>query len=185
VKNQSVKAAPYASTPTNEDSNRISLTTRAPGTGGKCAAEGGTSETHTYDTADRLNDPGITYDPLGNTTKLSSSDAGGHELTSTYYVDGQVEKQSQNGQENTYYTNQTTINHYAGTGEALSWKDEGEGKYTRLIPRTVPSFGVPVNEPPPTKYSWPEVRNLIHGRIDVDAQPERTSRCGNLGRSLQ
>jgi YD repeat-containing protein len=196
----------------NEDSNRTSLTTRAPGTGGKCATEGGTSETHTYDTADRLNDPSIGYDPLGNTTKLPSSDAGGHELTSSYYVDGQVEKQSQNGQENTYYTdptgrirktiakgttNLTSISHYAGSGEALSWRDEGEGKYTRLIPGidgslcatqanggtpvlqlhdlqgdvvgTVPlsetetklqstynstEFGVPVNGPPPTKYSW-------------------------------
>jgi YD repeat-containing protein len=196
----------------NEDSNRTSLTTRAPGTGGKCATEGGTSETHTYDTADRLDDPSITYDPLGNATKLPSSDAGGHELTSSYYVDGQVEKQSQNGQENTYYTdptgrirktiakgttNLTAISHYAGSGEALSWRDEGEGKYTRLIPGidgslcatqanggtpvlqlhdlqgdvvgTVPlseaetklqstynstEFGVPVNGPPPTKYSW-------------------------------
>ncbi len=65
------------------------------------------------------------------------------------YVDSQVLKQSQNGQTNTYYidpagrvrktvgegsTNLTTIDHYDGGGEALSWKDEGSGKYTRLIP---------------------------------------------------
>jgi hypothetical protein len=94
-------------------------------------------------------------------------------------------------------TNLTTIDHYGGGGEALTWKDEGSGKYTRLIPGIDGSlcatetnglapvlqvhdlqgdivataalsetetkllskyesteFGVPVNGPPPTKYSW-------------------------------
>ncbi len=133
----------------DEDSNRTSLTTREPGSGGKCATEGGTSETHSYDAADRLDDAGLGYDPLGDTTKLPAADAGGHELTSSYYVDGQVEKQSQNGQENVYSldpmgrvrktvskgsVNVTAVSHYAGPGESLSWKDEGVGTYTRLIP---------------------------------------------------
>ncbi len=133
----------------DEDSDRTSLTTREPGGGGKCATEGGTSEAHSYDAADRLDDVGVGYDPLGDTTKLPALDAGGHELTSSYYVDGQVEKQSQNGQENVYSldpmgrvrktvskgsTNVTAISHYAGPGESLSWKDEGLGTYTRLIP---------------------------------------------------
>jgi hypothetical protein len=132
-----------------EDSNRTSLTTREPGTEGKCATSGGTKENHTYDGADRLIDTGVTYDPLGNTTKLPASDAGGYELKSSFYVDGQVETQTQNGQENVYSidpagrvrktvskgTNSgTTINHYAGPGESLSWKEEEGGKYTRLIP---------------------------------------------------
>ncbi len=74
---------------------------------------------------------------------------GGHELASEYYVDGQVQKQSQNGQTNTYTldpegrilktvgegtTKLTTIDHYDGSGEAVTWKEEGSGKYTRLIP---------------------------------------------------
>jgi hypothetical protein len=127
-------------------------------------------------------------------------------------VDGQVRKQIQNGQTNTYSidpagrvhktvgegtTNLTAIDHYDGGGEALAWRDEGEGKYTRLIPGIDGSpcatqtnggtpvlqlydlqgdvvgtaalsetetkllstynsteFGVQVNGPPPTKYSW-------------------------------
>lgn len=132
----------------DEESNRRSLTTREPGTGGKCATEGGTLETHAYDSANRLTDPGVSYEALGDTTKLPATDAGGHELTSEYYSDGQILKQSQNGQTNTYYvdpagrirktvgegtTNLSTIDHY-GAGEALTWKDEGSGKYTRLIP---------------------------------------------------
>ncbi len=133
----------------DEDSNRTSLTTREPGTGGKCATEGGTTETHTYDSGDRLTDIGVSYEPLGNMTKLPAADAGGHELASEYYVDGQVQKQTQNGQTNTYSLDptgrvrktiaegtikQTTISHYGGPGEALTWKEEGSGKYTRLIP---------------------------------------------------
>ncbi len=198
----------------DEDSNRTSLTTREPGTEGKCASEGGTTERHTYDAGDRLNDAGTTYDEFGNITKLPASDAGGYELTSEYYVDGQVRKQTQDGQTNTYSVDPdgrisktvaegtiklTTINHYDGPGEALAWKEEGEktGKYTRLIPGingalgateasgsqaalqlsdlqgdivataaitetetkllttyNSTEFGVQVNGPPPTKYSW-------------------------------
>ena len=133
----------------DEDSDRTSLTTRAPGVGGKCATEGGTTETHTYDAADRLIDTGVQYEELGNVTKLPAADAGEKELTTEYYVDGQVRKQSQNKQTNIYSidpagrirktvgeetTKLTTIDHYGGPGEALTWKDEGEGKYTRLIP---------------------------------------------------
>jgi YD repeat-containing protein len=133
----------------DEESNRTSTTSREPGFEGKCATEGGTTETHTYDAGNRLTDTGVSYDSFGDVTKLPAADAGGNELTSEYYVDGQVQKQVQNGQTNTYSidpagrirktvgegtTNLTTINHYGGGGEALTWKDEGSGKYTRLIP---------------------------------------------------
>jgi hypothetical protein len=56
-----------------ENSNRTTLTSRAPGSEGKCASEGGSSEWHTYDTAGRLTDPNITYETFGNITT-----AGGH-----------------------------------------------------------------------------------------------------------
>jgi tripartite motif-containing protein 71 len=133
----------------DEESNRTGLTTREPGLEGKCATEGGTTETHTYDAGNRLIDAGVTYDPFGDTTKLPAADAGGFELTSEYYVDGQVLKQIQHGQTNKYFidpagrvrkavgegtTNLTTIDHYSGGGEALTWTDEGESKYTRMIP---------------------------------------------------
>ena len=61
-----------------EDTNRTSLTTREPNSKGECAAEGGTVEKHSYDTADRLTDTGIKYSEFGNITSLPSSDAGGH-----------------------------------------------------------------------------------------------------------
>lgn len=130
------------------ESDRTSLTTRESATS-TCPTEGGTVQTHTYDEAGRLSDEGVTYDAFGNTTILPAADAGGHELQTGYYLDGQVQTQTQNGQINKYNldpvgrvrqtitegtANASVIDHYAGPGEALSWKDEGESHYTRLVP---------------------------------------------------
>ncbi len=136
----------------DEESNRTSLTTREPGTEGKCATEGGTVEQHTYDEANRLADENVTYETFGDITKLPASEAGGHELASTYYVDGQVASQEQNKQlidykydptgrttetasENTETkAKTTTVSHYAGPGGALTWTSEGTEKWTRNVP---------------------------------------------------
>ena len=129
----------------DEESNRTSLTSREPGSGGKCATEGGSVERHTYDPANRLTDTGVAYEAFGNTTALPATDAGGHELTSSYYVDGQVASQSQNEKTINYHYDPagrteeteiltkgkleaTVISHYSGPGEALTWTSEEEGK---------------------------------------------------------
>jgi streptogramin lyase len=132
-----------------EASNRTSLTTRKPGTEGKCATEGGTIGAHNYDEAGRLTDSGITYDPLGNVTNLPAADAEGHALESTFYVDNAVATQTQNGVTNDYYLDpagrvretvtgsKKVITHYDGPGEAAAWTSEGSGeteKWTRSIP---------------------------------------------------
>ncbi len=85
----------------------------------------------------------------GNTTKLPASDSGEYELTSSYYVDGQVASQTQNGETIKYFydpagrtreavstgkTAATTISHYAGPGASLMWTSEGSEKWTRNIP---------------------------------------------------
>jgi YD repeat-containing protein len=134
----------------DEESNRISLTTRESSTE-TCTTEGGVTEAHSYDSADRLSDPGVTYETFGNTTKLPEADAGGHELalTSSYYVDSQVATQTQDEETvNHYYdpdgrtretvstgkTSSTAIMHYSGPEEAVAWTNEGGEKWTRNIP---------------------------------------------------
>ncbi len=117
------------------DGNRTSFTKRAP-TGGKCATEGGETETHTYDTADRLIDTGTAYDPFGDILTLPAADAGGSKLTSAYYADGQLASQEQGGQTIGYQldpakrTRETvatgkatknTVDHYDGPGTMPSW----------------------------------------------------------------
>lgn len=133
----------------DEESNRTTLTKRESSTE-TCATEGGSTEWHSYDTANRLTDAGVTYETFGDTTKLPVPDAGEHELTSSYYVDGQIASQTQNGETINYSydptgrprervstgkTAATVISHYAAPGEALTWISEEEGKkWTRNIP---------------------------------------------------
>ena len=137
-----------------KESNRTKLTSRKPGSKGECATTGGTEEKHTYDEANRMTDTGIEYEGLGNITKLPAADAEGHELKSTFYVDGAVATQTQNSVTNEYGLDpagrvlttatggKTTINHYDGSGEAVAWACEAAigtetcetGKWTRNIP---------------------------------------------------
>jgi tripartite motif-containing protein 71 len=132
-----------------EESNRTSLTTREPGTEGKCASEGGTVQRHTYDEANRLTDENVVYETFGNITKMPAADAGEHEITSTYYLDNQLASETQNGETFKYLydpagrtmettsegkTSSKAISHYAGPGNALTWTSEGSEKWTRNIP---------------------------------------------------
>lgn len=134
----------------DEESNRLSQTTRTPGTEGKCSTSGGTTQSHLYDSAHRLIDSGVTYDVLDNVTKLPAVDAGKEEgeLASTFYVDNQVERQVQNGETIKYFydpagrtretisegkTASTVMSHYSGAGEVPSWTSEGVGKWSRII----------------------------------------------------
>jgi RHS repeat-associated protein len=123
----------------DEDTNRTSLTTRESSTE-KCATEGGTIQEHTYDTADRLTDPGIAYNTFGDITTLPANDAEAsaeHELTNTYYTDNQVASQKQNKQTIGYNLdpagrtletistgepiNSTITSHYAGPSNTPAW----------------------------------------------------------------
>lgn len=125
----------------NEESDRTKLTTRAPGVKGECATTGGTIEEHAYDEGGRLADTGIAYDELGNIRTLPAADAGGNELSSTFYVDNAVATQTQNGVTNEYVLDaegrvseaktggKTTINHYDGSGNSVAWAcPESAGK---------------------------------------------------------
>jgi tripartite motif-containing protein 71 len=133
----------------DEESNRTGLTAREPNAEGKCTTEGGTLQAHSYDSANRLIDAGVTYETFGNTTKLPASDASEYELTNSYYVDNQIASQTQNGETINYYydpagrtretissgkTASTVVSHYAGAGEALAWTSEASEKWTRNIP---------------------------------------------------
>jgi hypothetical protein len=85
------------------------------------------------------------YETFGNTMKMPSADAGGHEIVSTYYLDNQIASEEQKKQllDFTYdpagrtletaSENKETkakanvISHYASSGNALTWTCE-EGK---------------------------------------------------------
>jgi RHS repeat-associated protein len=120
----------------DEETNLTALATHPPGTGGVCSSEGGGSETHSYDSANRLTDTGVAYDPFGDITKLPAADAGGTELQSTFYGDGQLATQTQGAQSIAYdldpehrtrmtvdtgTVTSTYISHYASPSGAPAW----------------------------------------------------------------
>jgi streptogramin lyase len=129
------------------ESNRTGLTTRPPDAEGKCTTTGGTVESHTYDSGNRLTDSGVTYGSIGNVTYLPAADAGGSgmAISSTYYVDSQLATQTQNGTTTSYYMDPesrlretrrpaVSVTHYASPGQAVAWISEPESKWTRNVP---------------------------------------------------
>ena len=134
----------------DEDSNRISLTTREPNLKKECTTTGGTIESHTYDTADRLTDNSTTYNNFGDITTLPEADTEGGPLTNTYYVDGQAATQTQHEQtigdnldpagrtRETVATGKKTsdiVSHYAGPSNDAVMDDEHQRRNDPQHPR--------------------------------------------------
>jgi RHS repeat-associated protein len=130
-----------------KDSNRTSLTTRAPGAGGACVESGGTPQTYKYDAADRLTDVGIAYDDFGRITSLPAKDAGGSTLKTNFYSNEMLASQSQGGITNSYQLDATgrvrqvvqtgakegtELFHYAGGSDSPVWTERGSA-WTRNI----------------------------------------------------
>lgn len=75
------------------DSNRTSLTRRGPTADGTCATIGGTTSAASFDQADRIIEPGYTYDALGRTRTVPATDTDapdGSSLTATYHANDMV-----------------------------------------------------------------------------------------------
>lgn len=130
------------------EDNETSLTSREPAAEGKCATTGGTTTSRTYDSGNRLIDTGVKYDSFGDTTALPAGDAGGSELTSSFYADSRLASLSQAGETISYRldpsrrtretvatgtTSSTIVNHYSGGGDSPSWTVDLAGKWTRYI----------------------------------------------------
>ncbi len=96
-----------------------------------------------------MTDEGITYEAFGDTTKLPAADADGQAITSEYYLDGQVYKQTQNEETsetkldpedrtletiNTGKSSSTITDHYDAPGSSIAWTSETNGKWERRIP---------------------------------------------------
>ncbi len=140
----------------DNDTNRLSQTTRPPNTDGTCATSGGTVESHHYDEADRLTDPGTHYNDFGDITALPAGDAGGGEITSSFYADNQLQRITQHEggsqpEETIGYnldpagrTRETvatgnlrtadTISHFSGPGSEPAWTTNvPNGEWSRNV----------------------------------------------------
>ncbi|HUA73886.1 MAG TPA: RHS repeat-associated core domain-containing protein [Solirubrobacteraceae bacterium] len=138
------------------DTNRTSLKTYEPSSTGKCSTTKlSTSETHKFDEADRLTDPGTSYTGLGDVSGLSEADGGGASLTSAFYVGNELQSITQHESatqkeeklsyvldpagrpRETLATGQiltaNTISHYDGPAQAPAWTVNAMGEWARNI----------------------------------------------------
>lgn len=124
----------------DQNSNRMSMTTRGPGMGGACSTSGGTTQSYVYDAADRLQASGLAYDDFGRITNLPGAYAGGGTLATSYFANDLVRSQTQDGLTNSYeldaamrqrYRTQTGTTfstetyHYADESDAVAWVETG------------------------------------------------------------
>jgi RHS repeat-associated protein len=108
----------------DDDSNRTSVTKWEPLSDGSCesGATGGTTVTHSYDTADRLVDSGYSYDSFGRTLTVPAGDAGGRQLTSTYYVNDRAQSVKQDNITTTFLldpTLRTRVRQVSGSADEI------------------------------------------------------------------
>jgi YD repeat-containing protein len=132
----------------DESSDRVSETVLAPSAA--CTVTAGTSTVHSYDAAGRLADSGTQYDPFGDATVISALDSGGHALETSYYADGTVAEQKQNGTTIAYSHDpagrnrevvttpggggaEKVIDHYANGESTLAWSESGSSFSRNVI----------------------------------------------------
>lgn len=131
-------------------SNRTSLNS-APGAPGlDCPTAGGTTTTHTYDSADRLVDAGHAYDAFGRTTTAPGKGTIGyyandlvHQQTSggtrqTWQLDASLRFRSwktESGSGTTWTQTGSKVNHYDSDGDSPRWitEDTATGALTRNV----------------------------------------------------
>jgi RHS repeat-associated protein len=131
----------------DKDSNRLSMTTVASTMGSACGTGSTTEKKYGYDKADHLIDSGTVYDSFGRITKLPAADAGGKELTTSFFSTDMVATQSQGGVTNSFELDATLrqrsrlqagglegteIFHYDGGLDSPSWTERGS-TWTRSI----------------------------------------------------
>jgi RHS repeat-associated protein len=129
----------------DDDSNRLSSTTRAPAANGDCQTTGGTTASHTYDPADRLTDNGVSYDNFARMLTIPGSDAGGQQLSLSYYVSDMAKTMSQNGvsvtssldplsRDRTIQTGSTTeTDHFGDDSDSPVWTETSSSSFSRNI----------------------------------------------------
>ncbi|MFE7479859.1 DNRLRE domain-containing protein [Streptomyces sp. NPDC057552] len=136
--------------------NRTSLTTAEGAEGADCPTTGGTTTTHTYDSADRLVDTGYVYDAFGRTTQLPGSRIGYyandlvHQQTSgtqrqTWQLDAAQRLRSWTVEEEidgTWNPTAAKINHYGGDGDSPRWitEDTQDGTVSRNVDSAAGAF---------------------------------------------
>ncbi|MER7910250.1 DNRLRE domain-containing protein [Streptomyces sp. NPDC096068] len=165
-------------------SNRTSLTTTAAQPGLACTATGGTTRTHSYDSADRLVDPGHAYDAYGRTTAMPGA-------TIDYYTNNLVRRQTAGTKRQTWeldsalrfrgWTTETNsggtwsqtgakVNHYTGDTDSPSWiVENGTGAVSRNVASLSGALAAVTGKTGDTVLMFTNIHGDIGVRLPLDA----------------
>ncbi|BAU83410.1 YD repeat-containing protein [Streptomyces laurentii] len=129
--------------------NRKTRTTTVGTPGLDCTTTGGTTTSHTYDSADRLVDTGYTYDAFGRTTALPGSTLGYYANDLAYQQTAKGQRQTwqldaalrfrswktETGSGTTWTQTGSKLNHYDSDGDNPRWitEDTATGTLTRNV----------------------------------------------------
>ncbi|WP_329202266.1 RHS repeat-associated core domain-containing protein [Streptomyces sp. NBC_01435] len=131
-------------------SNRKSLTSASGIPGLDCPITGGTTTSHTYDSADRIVDTGYTYDSFGRTTTAPGNGTVGYYANDlayqqtasgkrqTWQLDASLRFRSwktESGSGSTWTQTGSKVNHYDGDGDSPRWitEDTATGTLSRMV----------------------------------------------------
>ncbi|MEV0493514.1 DNRLRE domain-containing protein [Streptomyces atratus] len=134
----------------DQRTNRKSLTSATGTPGADCPTTGGTTSSHTYDSADRIVDTGYTYDAFGRTTAVPGNGTIGYYANDLAYqqtADGKRQTwqldaalrfrswKTETGSGTTWTQTGSKLNHYDSDGDNPRWivEDTASGALTRNV----------------------------------------------------
>ncbi|WP_406386411.1 RHS repeat-associated core domain-containing protein [Streptomyces sp. NBC_01618] len=170
----------------DQRSNRTSLTTATGTPGADCPTTGGTTRTHTYDSADRASDAGWTYDAFGRTS--TSPDHG----TIGYYANDLAHQQTANGKRQTWQLDsdlrfrswkaeigsgsswtqtESKLNHYDSDSDNPRWvvEDTATGAVTRNVETVTGTLGATTDKTGNTVLQLTNIHGDIALQLPLDA----------------
>nr|WP_234422062.1 RHS repeat-associated core domain-containing protein [Streptomyces sp. CB00316] len=170
----------------DQRSNRTSLTAATGAPGADCPTTGGTTKTHTYDSADRARDAGWTYDAFGRTS--TSPDHG----TIGYYANDLAHQQTANGKRQTWQLDSdlrfrswkaetgsgsswtqtaSKLNHYDSDNDNPRWvvEDTATGAVTRNVETVTGTLGATTDKTGNTVLQLTNIHGDIALQLPLDA----------------
>ncbi|MGC2998532.1 DNRLRE domain-containing protein [Streptomyces sp. G35A] len=170
----------------DKHTNRTSLTTAASAPGQDCPATGGTSKTSTFDSADRITDPGYVYDAFGRTTALPGGVSVGYytndlayQQTSgtkrqTWTLDAALRFRAWTVETNsggTWSPTENKLNHYDGDNDNPRWivENTATGALTRNVDALSGNLGAVTSATGDTVLQFTDIHGDVALQLPLNA----------------
>ncbi len=172
--------------------NRKSLTRATGAPGADCPTTGGTTISHTYDSADRLVDAGYVYDAFGRTTTVPGNGTIGfyvndlaHQQTAdgkrqTWQLDANLRSRSwktETGSGSTWTQTGSKLNHYDSDSDNPRWivEDTASGALTRNVQSATGDLAATTSKAGDTVLQLTTIHGDVALQLPLDTSKPPTS----------